>query len=451
MILNFAQAPPKIFFKQQVNIEKLISNSKHSSRKISSFTLVLSFVILLIPVVALYVSKGIIILFALAVLFGLFVFVTKKESRSPYPQPFGFSVLALTLWCTTSLIWTISPDLSWTVAHSIPICMLGGILIITCLKTLSTNDKNYVCQSAVWGFFIGLSLALIDVSTDLAIKKILTIVTHEEELSITNLNNMTMRSFVINNGLSLLAMLFWPILIILHSQKRYKLGFLGFVSLVYVITKGSNFAATVAVGVGSISFLIAFFAQRVVFKITAIGLTLLILGAPFAMNALPDSRTIGKHLPELSYSVYPRLVIWQYASDLIMNKPLTGYGVRTSRSLSKTDKKISFLYRDKGEIHSGNTEAIPLHPHNGLIQIWLELGVGGALLGLLIVLSVLWGIKRSYSSKVAKAFALASLTSSICLISVSYGLWQSWWLASLWLQGSLVTLSLISCKNSKSL
>ena len=187
----------------------------------------------------------------------------------------------------------------------------------------------------------------------------------------------------------------------------------------------------------------AFFVPRIVYKIAAVGLTLLILGAPFAMKALPDARTIGKNLPELSYSVYPRLIIWQYASNLVMEKPLLGHGTRTSRALSKADTQISFLYRDKGEIHTGNTKDIPLHPHSGLIQIWLELGAGGAVLGLVFILCILWGISSSIAPPVAKALAFAALVSSICLISVSYGLWQSWWMASLWLQGSLITLSLV--------
>ena len=302
----------------------------------------------------------------------------------------------------------------------------------------------------MWGFFFGAGLALIDVTTDFSINKILHIVTHDKILSITNLNDIDMRGFVINNGVCLLAMLIWPTLIILHSQKRYTLAFIAFVTTAFIISKSFNFAAAVAAGVGSISFIIAFFAPRIFYKIATVGLTLLILGAPFAMVALPDARTIGKNLPELSYSVYPRLVIWQYASNLIMNKPLVGHGIRTSRGLSKTDTKITFLYRDNGEINLGNTETIPLHPHNGVIQIWLELGVGGAILGLILILCILWSINKSSAPQVGKALAFAALTSSICLVSVSYGLWQSWWLVSLWLQGLLVTLSLASNKDAMS-
>ena len=429
----------------------MIPNFKRSPTTQSPISMALSLIGLLAPIIALYATKGIIILFGLAVLVCFYVFITKKEVRPTYPKSLILSVLALTVWAITSLVWTISTDLSWTVAHSIPINMLGGLLIVMSSKTLDSADRIVVCQSTVWGFFVGVSFALIDVTTDFSINKILHILMDNGVWSIANFNDIEMRGFVINNGVTLLSRLLWPTLMILYSQKRHKLAFIGFVATVYIISKSFNFAAAVAVGIGALSFLITFLAPRIVYKIAAIGLTLLILGAPFVMNALPDARTIGKILPELSYSVYPRLVIWQYASNLIMEKPLLGYGIRTSRALNKTNTKIPFVYRENEKIHKGDTEAIPLHPHSGLIQIWLELGAGGAVLGLILILCILRNISKSLAPQTGKALAYAALACSICLVSVSYGLWQSWWLASLWLQGSLMTLSLVSREDAKPL
>ena len=160
------------------------------------------------------------------------------------------------------------------------------------------------------------------------------------------------------------------------------------------------------------------------------------------MKSLPDAQTIGKNLPELSYSIYPRLVIWQFASNLAMEKPITGHGIRTSRVLSKNPNQVPFLYRDNGKLLTGNTKEIPLHPHNGLIQIWLELGAVGALLVLTIVLCTLQNIKRSKAPKIFKSLAFAAFMSTLCLISVSYGLWQSWWMGALWLQAALIMLTI---------
>lgn len=423
----------------------MISNLKKNLASQSPIALALGLVGLLTPVVALYATKGIIILFGLAVTICFFGFITKKDTHTSSPKALGLSVLALTIWGVSSLIWTVSFDLSLTVARSLFISMLGGLLLVMSLKTLDSRNWAIIGRSTISGFFLGVSLALIDVTTGYSISKIVHILRHSSTWG------HYMPGFVINNGISLLVMLLWPTLVFLWHKKRHKLAFMGLIVTAYITVQSFNFAAAISIGVGSLSFLMAFFIPRIIYKVTAVGLTLLILGAPFAMQALPDARTIGKNLPELSYGVYPRLVIWQYASNLVMERPLLGHGIRTSRALSKADTQISFLYRDKGEIRTGNTKDIPLHPHSGLIQIWLELGAGGAILGLILVLCILWGISSSVAPPMAKALAFAAFVSSLCLISVSYGLWQSWWMASLWLQGSLISLSIVSREDEQPL
>ena len=114
----------------------MIYNLKNSLKSQPPVALVLSLVGLLTPVVALYAPKGIIILFCLSALVCLFVFIAKKGTYPSPPKAFSLSVLALTIWGIGSLIWTVSFDLSWTVARSLPISMLGGLILVMSLKTL---------------------------------------------------------------------------------------------------------------------------------------------------------------------------------------------------------------------------------------------------------------------------------------------------------------------------
>lgn len=163
------------------------------------------------------------------------------------------------------------------------------------------------------------------------------------------------------------------------------------------------------------------------------------------MRNLPDSQTVVDNLPALPTGVYPRLVIWNYAANLALEKPVAGHGLRSSRNLNKeAGKPFEVVMRMNGNVRSAMTEGIPLHPHNGILQLWLELGGIGAMIGLAIILSVLLGIHKLGAPPVTKALLYGALFSSIMLISVSYGLWQNWWLGLLWLQGSLLTASLHS-------
>lgn len=82
-------------------------------------------------------------------------------------------------------------------------------------------------------------------------------------------------------------------------------------------------------------------------------------------------------------------------------------------------------------------EALPLHPHNGAIQIWLELGFIGALLAAFLSFKIIKNFWGKAHSKKEVAYALGLYSSSFTMICVSYGLWQSWWLSGLFIASTI--------------
>jgi O-antigen ligase len=84
-----------------------------------------------------------------------------------------------------------------------------------------------------------------------------------------------------------------------------------------------------------------------------------------------------------------------------------------------------------------HVELMPLHPHNGALQLWLELGGIGALLGAALVFAL--GVAAARSS--APAVGAGMLASAAVTGMLSFGLWQAWWVASLLL--ALVALALL--------
>lgn len=418
-------------------------NNKLKTQPVAVFGLAIAAI--LSPVVALYAPKGIVLLFIIASIASLYTLVFQKPTRPQFPLSFSLSIIALALWGVASLIWTVSFELSWSVARSAPFTLLGGACLILAIKNLSFGERDFISTSMVWGFSIGIILAVIDIGTDFVLFKTLEVIRTEGDWgSIQSDGRETFRSgFVINNGITVLAMFLWPVLIYLIRKKSHRTVILGFAAAVIIVVgHSSNFAAVASIATGFFGFLIGYFLPRHVHKLSAIGFTFLLLGAPFAIKALPDARTIGEKLPELSFSIYPRLVIWQHASNLVMEKPFIGHGIRTSRAINKDTGLIPFVFWHDGKIEKGNTKPIPLHPHNGVIQMWLELGGVGAIIGIVLVLSILHNIKNNPAPPVPKALLYSALISSMCLISVSYGLWQSWWMGLLWLQGAMILASL---------
>ena len=74
--------------------------------------------------------------------------------------------------------------------------------------------------------------------------------------------------------------------------------------------------------------------------------------------------------------------------------------------------------------------AIPLHPHNNALQIWLELGLFGVIIFIILLASL---FKKLYIYNYLNKFSYSLIAGSLfCIIIInqsSFGLWQFWWLS----------------------
>ncbi|GIS23944.1 MAG: hypothetical protein CM15mP124_4240 [Alphaproteobacteria bacterium] len=117
-----------------------------------------------------------------------------------------------------------------------------------------------------------------------------------------------------------------------------------------------------------------------------------------------------------------RRAIWSFSKEKILEKPLFGHGIFSSRVIGDQYKIIN----NENKMLS----AIPLHPHNSILQLWLELGIIGIILLYILlykIINKIYEIKK-INSKYA-AFSLASLLQIFLIGQFSYGFWQTWWIS----------------------
>jgi O-antigen ligase len=78
-------------------------------------------------------------------------------------------------------------------------------------------------------------------------------------------------------------------------------------------------------------------------------------------------------------------------------------------------------------------EILPLHPHNAVLQVWLELGGVGVLLGFGALAFTLGAAFRApdLAHRVSRAVLAAGAAAGISVALISFGIWQEWWIASL--------------------
>ena len=172
-------------------------------------------------------------------------------------------------------------------------------------------------------------------------------------------------------------------------------------------------------------------APRLVPKLVGAGVGLVILLMPFLVGLVPQIPSAN-----LPPSAVHRLVIWDFAAHRIAEKPLTGWGLEASRAMPGGWAQPDAATLDRLNITTPaqreflvlpHVEVMPLHPHNGALQLWLELGGIGALIGAALMLALGFAASRS----AAPAVGAGMLASAAVTGMLSFGLWQAWWFASL--------------------
>lgn len=125
----------------------------------------------------------------------------------------------------------------------------------------------------------------------------------------------------------------------------------------------------------------------------------------WAVRASGEYSQIQHRLP-LSWAI--RMSYWSHTIDWISDKPLRGWGLDASRMFAP---------------------GIELHPHDGALQVWLELGLVGA-----VTAAAFWGIamlRLAGSNRSSIRAAIGAATSVYLLFgALNFGIWQEWWLGS---------------------
>ena len=186
--------------------------------------------------------------------------------------------------------------------------------------------------------------------------------------------------------------------------------------------------ATIA-GLGAAAISLA--APRLGPRLVGAGAALVILLMPLLVAFVPKIPSAS-----LPPSAVHRLVIWDFAAARIAEKPITGWGLEASRAMPGGRAQPDAATLDRLNINAPaqreflvlpHVEVMPLHPHNGALQLWLELGGIGALIGAALMLAL--GVAASRSA--APAAGAGMLASAAVTGMLSFGLWQAWWVASL--------------------
>lgn len=377
-------------------------------------------VALCLPLVGVAVPLGIAGVQAVLALL-LMPFVWRRAGwRGLSPLPVVL-LAALAAWGLASAPWAIDPGQAATGALRFLAQAVLGLIVL--VAAMSVSDP--------WARRIGFAL-LLGLAAAFAVHGIDVAAGYPLGLALNDSLGSDPGAYT-KRGLTIIALLIWPLRLLLRDRLPHRVLTAITVAMVVLILLDDSLASSVSLLAGvAVAFVVRLTRRRAPTALTAL-VVIATLGLPPAAALLPPAEETFQRWSGLSNSAHHRLTIWHFVGERIAEKPLPGWGMNASRDMPGADREIVVRrYDAEGRLVGELSEAqLPLHPHNAVLQIWLELGLPGALV--LMTLAA-WMFRRTEEAEAGRRADLAALVAGTLVMAMTtYGLWQSWWQAALWL------------------
>jgi O-antigen ligase len=409
-------------------------NAADASRGIPAITpKALSAVAFLAFPMAILAHKGLAPLLVLAAL-AILVDAVVKRTLSWRFGMFSLSFVALMAFSAVSAGWSIAPADTLTTIPAVVAIGFGGVLMAVAARDLSEASRMQVRRALIVGGIVGFAILSIEISTGGLVMR-----TAREAVGLTppRAHNAML---IFNSALSVGAIFLWPWIVALARAFSFRWAVAGVLAAGAALVFAESDAPLLAAVAGFAWFALTLTVRRGF----AVALGVLVvagtMAAPIIAVQLPNPLVSIKNIEFLSHSAQHRLVIWRTTVDHIEKKPVFGHGFDTARALySGADAVLLRFAPDEPEKTWVNHYApIPLHPHNGVLQVWLELGGVGAAILCAVLVSIMLAIERNVANRLDRAMSYGAFGSAMFVGLVSFGAWQNWWLCGLFICGALL-------------
>lgn len=378
----------------------------------------LAVALLVAPVIVVLQSKAMapVGLVALA-----FVVIAHLRARRSLPWPRGPVVIAaagLGLWAMVSALWAIEPGRAIGTGASLAAMALLAGGAATAVRDADDATRRRLALALAIGLVLGLATAALDALTGNAIRAA---VRGLRDVPAALVFGLKPAASVMALLLPLAVALRWPVL----PRALLLLG--GAAVLVALPGDTAKIAAVIGLLVAAATVL----APRVVPRLLGASIAAAILAMPLVVSAIPS-------LPveRLPFSALHRMVIWDFTAERIAKRPVLGWGMEASRTVpgGRDMPPGEILNRlrvtepaQRAAFAAPHVQVLPLHPHNGALQVWLELGAIGAL----IAAALAWLLGAAAARAPSPPAAAGALASAAVTAMLSFGAWQAWWLAAM--------------------
>lgn len=335
----------------------------------------------------------------------------------------------LAAWGIASAAWSVAPAVSLDGALRFAVLISLGALVVGGVGPLDPAGRRRAARGAILGVALGAAVLLFEVLTGSWLAN-----------AVRLFPEPARRVDGIKPGASVLVVLLAPAVALCRREAgRGAAIVLAGLGAAAVLSAPSQ-AARLALVAGVAAALATLAPPRVVRRLGPPMLALAVLAGPSAIQTAGEAAARSGVLPS---SGLHRVAIWDFAAARAAERPVLGWGFEASRVMPGGATRIPAEVFDRlappgpardaiDAMPDHAVHSLPLHPHNGGLQVRLELGIVGLLLAAVAGWWTGRGIVRATDRAVLAAGAAAA-AAGLTVALIAFGIWQAWWVASLML------------------
>lgn len=362
----------------------------------------------LAPGVSVLATNGLVPLLGIASLYPLFYVIRHNRWQTLFALPTVKIFLVLLAFGAASALWGIVPQKALLLSAKWGFLFLLGYCIFLWLKEqalVTTSLEN----ALLWGTAIAVFTLAVDRFT------------HGALWNILHTGGKPFELYMLNKGATCLALFTWTCFYLLWKRQKYSWAAVAWIICGSILSTLESNAAILAYMLATATFFFILVLGCTGLRILLCGCVLFMCALPFLMLTI-DAENASRSLPQLPESAKHRLYIWEFVSHKASEHPILGWGLDSARyfPVEAKDVKHPIFY------------PLPNHPHNSILQVWLELGMIGLVCFIACIGTLIHTLNRLHGN-LSQAAASAMLVSYLTIGLVGYSLWQSWWIATGWI------------------
>ena len=337
-------------------------------------------------------------------------------------------------WMLASSAWSLDSKAAAAVMLRVTVLVSGGIVLVTSFALLPLERLRLPLTAAA----LGLSTGGVVVAVDLVLGGHFAIFLHGPQPAGID------PALAYGRAATLNAILMVPVLVGLWRFGAPRFAAACAFLTTIAILETSSLSAKTALAAGLLTLVAVLILPQlrwVVLALLGLATVTLPLLFPVSLDAeatcwLADNKPSALH----------RLEIWSFVAEHIKQHPIAGWGLDAARRLPGGTSQVIIHHCDAANRPDGialSSQTLPLHSHNAILQVWLELGGIGVALGFGPLVFMIWQAFRTPAWRAWPAQAMISGT-AIAAVSVglvSFGIWQEWFLSGLFVAAAFVVLA----------